>query len=114
MICVDVADYILAFCRVFRIGQDSETFVTRFVVKGTVDEKLQDMQRVKAEKIGAAIDDPKMLGKLTLDELLRLFGPVVLDANGKPFIVVENHEAGGPTPQRAPFPTAITESGDSE
>lgn len=86
--CIDVADRLLAFCRVFRIGQNSETFVTRFVVKDTVDEKLQDMQMVKAKRIGAAIDDLKMLGKLSLEQLLRLFGPVAHDASRRPFILV--------------------------
>lgn len=84
---VDAADNISAFCRVFRIGQNSETFVTRFVVKDSVDEKLQEMQKVKAQKIGAVMDDPKMLGKLTLDELLRLFGPVIQE-DQNPIIVV--------------------------
>ena len=90
--CIAVADRLLAFCRVFRIGQNSETFVTRFVVKDTVDEKLQAMQMVKAKRIGAAIDDLKMLGKLSLEQLLRLFGPVVHDDNRRPFILVVDDE----------------------
>ncbi|KAL8709909.1 MAG: hypothetical protein Q9220_005359 [cf. Caloplaca sp. 1 TL-2023] len=79
-----------AFCRVFRIGQNSETFITRFVVKNTVDEKLMQMQKAKAEKIGHAIDDEKMLGALTIRELMGLFGEVRLDANDKPFILVDD------------------------
>ncbi|KAL8735482.1 MAG: hypothetical protein Q9181_002789 [Wetmoreana brouardii] len=79
-----------AFCRVFRIGQESETFITRFVVKNTVDEKLQAMQKEKEAAIRQAIDDDKMLEALTVPELMSLFGDVQLDENQKPFIVVDD------------------------
>lgn len=79
-----------AFCRVFRIGQDSETFITRLVVKNTVDEKLQEIQDEKEKAIGAAIDDNTMLEKLSLQDLMGLFGPVTLDDNRKPFILVDD------------------------
>ena len=74
----------------FRIGQESETFITRLVVKNTVDEKLQAMQDSKEEAIGAAIDDSKMLDKLSLTDLMRLFGPVQIGEDRKPFIMVED------------------------
>ena len=109
----NIADYILAFCRVFRIGQKAKTFVTRFVVEDSVDKKLQDMQKVKAETIGAAINDPKMLGKHTVMELLRLFGPVVREDH-QPIIVMADDQEGGPTSKRVPASYAITESEDSE
>ena len=106
-----VADYILAFCRVFRIGQNSETFVTRFVIEDSVDEKIEKLQDAKAKKIAAVMDDPKMLGKLTLDELLRLFGPVVYE-NHQPIIVDKNVKEGGSTSQVASFPRSVTEFED--
>ena len=81
-----------AFCRVYRIGQESETFITRFVVKNTVDEKLQEMQNVKCETIGATIDDRKMLDQLTLTELMRLFGTVTVDEDEKALIIVEDDD----------------------
>lgn len=90
VICIQISNRIIAFCRVFRIGQVSKTQITRFVVKNTVDEKLQQMQLVKAKKIGAAIDDSKMLEKLSMDELLRLFGTVEHDGDNKPFILVDD------------------------
>lgn len=106
---------ILAFCRVFRIGQSFETFVARFVVERSVDEKIQKLQEEKAKKIGAVMVDPKMLGKLDLHELLRLFGPVVYE-NGKPIIVSEADKEGDPKSPRVPSLQAacITESEDSE
>lgn len=80
-----------AFCRVFRIGQENETFITRFVAKNTVDDKLQQRQEVKAKAIGEAIDDKKMLQALSLHELMALFGQVVVDPdNQKPFILVDD------------------------
>lgn len=113
--CIDIADYILAFCRVFRIGQNFETFVSRFVVEDSVDEKIQKLQEDKTKKIGAVMDNPKMLGKLTLDELLRLFGPVVYE-DQTPIILIEADEKGGPATQRVSIPraTCVTESEDSE
>lgn len=73
----------------FRIGQLSETFITRLVVKNSVDEKLQTLQDSKREAIGAAIDDAKMLDQLSLTELMRLFGPVAVGEDKKPFILVD-------------------------
>ena len=89
-----------AFCRVFRIGQDQETFITRFIVKNTVDEKLQNMQEYKRETIEAAIgDDGSRLAKLSMAELLRLFGPVQDEESGKEFILVDDEdEFAGPVP----------------
>lgn len=87
---IEHADRNLAFCRVFRIGQESETFITRLVVKNTVDEKLQAMQEAKAKVIGEAIDGEKMLNTLVITDLMRLFGTVELDENHKPFILVED------------------------
>ena len=78
-----------AFCRVFRIGQNNATFITRLVVKNTVDEKLQTLQDSKQEVIGAAIDDSKMLDQLSLPELMRLFGPVMTGEDRRPFILVD-------------------------
>ena len=78
-----------AFCRIFRIGQPHATFITRLVVKNTVDEKLQTLQDSKQEVIGAAIDDSKMLDKLSLPELMRLFGPVAVGEDRRPFILVD-------------------------
>ncbi|KAK5285078.1 hypothetical protein LTR16_004780, partial [Cryomyces antarcticus] len=62
-----------AFCRVFRIGQEYQTYVTRFVVKNTVDEKLQQMQVEKSEIIEDALgDDGRRLKKYTHPVRLRL------------------------------------------
>ena len=75
----------------FRIGQTEETHITRFVVKNTVDEKLQNMQIDKQANIDSAMgDDGTRLAKLSLSELLRLFGPVQEDETHKEFIIVDD------------------------
>lgn len=46
-----------AFCRVFRIGQQDETFMSRMCVKNTVDERLIQMQKEKQKEIDAVMED---------------------------------------------------------
>jgi SNF2 family DNA or RNA helicase len=43
------------FCRMFRIGQQQDTFVTKFVVRNTVDEMLNDLQE-KEERLHGSRD----------------------------------------------------------
>ena len=81
-----------AFCRVFRIGQKSETFITRFIVEGSADTKLRDMQMRKHALISRAMDDRSVMKRLTLEEVMRLFGEVRLDRNKRPFIHLEDDE----------------------
>lgn len=46
-----------AFCRVFRIGQEQETSMTRFVVEKTVDENMIRMQERKQKEIDSVMDN---------------------------------------------------------
>jgi hypothetical protein len=62
------------------------------MVEGTVDAKLIEMQETKKEIISAAMDDREVLSKLSLDEVMRLFGEVAYDQNSKPFILVDDEE----------------------
>ncbi|KAI9683632.1 MAG: hypothetical protein M1829_004937 [Trizodia sp. TS-e1964] len=82
-----------AFCRIFRIGQERETYITRFVVRNSIDEKLLDMQKEKSRIIDAAIGDSNggRSKEFTVDELLHLFGPVREEEDdGKEFIIVDD------------------------
>ncbi|KAF1985139.1 hypothetical protein K402DRAFT_335351 [Aulographum hederae CBS 113979] len=82
-----------AFCRVFRMGQENETHLTRLLVKRTVDENMHDMQQRKKAEIDEIMgENSKHRRKLTVMELLQLFGPVEEDAEGNPFIMVENKD----------------------
>lgn len=82
-----------AFCRVWRIGQNDETFVTRFIIKDSVDDRLEQMQEFKDRIVGAAIDDRSVMSKLSPQEVMRLFGDVQFDKKTKrPFIALEDNE----------------------
>ncbi|KAK3062188.1 hypothetical protein LTS18_004636, partial [Coniosporium uncinatum] len=82
-----------AFCRVFRIGQNEPTHLTRLVVRKTVDEQMVNMQLRKQEEIDQIMgQDSKHRRKLSTRDLMRLFGDVEEDQDGKPFILVEDKE----------------------
>ncbi|KAL1628748.1 hypothetical protein SLS54_001436 [Diplodia seriata] len=82
-----------AFCRVFRIGQTQETTMSRFVVAGTIDEKLINMQDAKKEQIDRVMGDSKAQHEnLTMDQLMNLFGPVERDDQGRSFVIVEDQD----------------------
>ena len=58
-----------------------------------MDEKLQLMQDDKQKTIDAALgDDGTRLEKLSLSELIRLFGPVREDDSHKEFIIVDDED----------------------
>lgn len=46
-----------AFCRIFRIGQQDETLMSRMCVKDTVDERLIQMQKTKQKEIDWVMED---------------------------------------------------------
>ncbi len=47
------------------------------------------LQKEKDEAIFAAIDDSRMLGKLSVTKLMRLFGPVKTDGEGNTLIMTK-------------------------
>jgi phosphoenolpyruvate carboxylase len=89
-----------AFCRVYRIGQEKETQMERLVVKNSIDEAIISLQRAKQITIDAAID-PKKKEKVSTKELLRLFGRVGKDQDGKPFIFAQEDSNENRPPLRA-------------
>ncbi|KAJ4379678.1 hypothetical protein N0V86_004860 [Didymella sp. IMI 355093] len=85
-----------AFCRVFRIGQTDETFMTRMCVRETVDERLIEMQKNKQKEIDDVMDDRgKRTKNLDIADLMRLFGNIEEDGEGRSFIMVDNPDAAG-------------------
>jgi hypothetical protein len=80
-----------AFGRIFRIGQTKETYMTRLVVKNTVDMRLLTMQVHKLKNLERAIkeDDEENEGRgrggkvLGLRELANLFGFLRTDSDGE-------------------------------
>lgn len=65
-----------AFGRIFRIGQKKETYMTRIVVKNSVDMRLLTMQLHKIKHLEKAISDGeiKQRPNLSLKQLANLFG----------------------------------------
>ncbi|KAK1914628.1 hypothetical protein P3342_010617 [Pyrenophora teres f. teres] len=59
-----------AFCRVFRIGQNEKTFMSRLCVTNTVDEQLVRMQERKQEEIDVVMEEDGRVIKRQV-ELLR-------------------------------------------
>ncbi|KAJ6274679.1 dna repair protein rad5 [Bipolaris maydis] len=63
-----------AFCRVFRIGQQTETFMTRFCVKQTIDSKIINIQKRKEEEIECVMEEGgKPVRGMDLEKLMNLF-----------------------------------------
>ncbi|KAM3424545.1 hypothetical protein BST61_g6541 [Cercospora zeina] len=81
-----------AFCRVFRIGQEKETRMTRFVVENTIDAAMMALKEKKEREIDEVMENPRLKEKLTVEELLRMFGEVGHDEGGRPFIFAEGVE----------------------
>jgi hypothetical protein len=68
------------------IGQVKETAMLKLCVKNTIDTAIAALQGSKQENIDAALDDSKRKEILDTSELLSLFGRVVEDEDGRPFI----------------------------
>jgi hypothetical protein len=79
-----------AFCRIFRIGQDKPTEMTRFCVKNTIDERILAIQQRKQAEIDPVMKSSSERKNLTVKELMNLFGSVEEQEGGKPFIIVED------------------------
>ncbi|KAF1992922.1 hypothetical protein P154DRAFT_451550 [Amniculicola lignicola CBS 123094] len=85
-----------AFCRVFRIGQTDTTFMSRFCVRNTVDQRIMEMQERKQEEIDEIMnDDGAKFKKLDDKDLLRLFGAIDMDEDGRPFIITNDSDSRG-------------------
>lgn len=86
-----------AFCRVFRFGQTETTCLTRFCVSNTVDERLIQMQERKEKEIDSVMkeDAGAKAGKMGIRDLMRLFGNIRDDDQGRPFILTDNASPHG-------------------
>lgn len=78
-----------AYCRVFRLGQQKEVEVIRFVVKDSIDEDLIRMQERKDAEIDSAIGQGSLQKRATITQLLTLFGNLSEDDDDH-FILVED------------------------
>jgi len=77
-----------AFGRIFRIGQEEKTSLTRLFATNTIDDKIHKMQKDKKAKIYEVLEHGRSSKGAVLD-LLSLFGNVKEDEvnKGKYFVV---------------------------
>jgi superfamily II DNA or RNA helicase len=62
--------------RAWRIGQDKPVFVYKLIAKGTLEEKLQELQRDKAALADAVLGAGQVQGaRITESDLRAIFGP---------------------------------------
>lgn len=64
--------------------------MNRFVLAGTVDERLIALQERKKKLIGRALGDTEGFKHFSTEDLMHLFGTVRRDENDRPFIVVDD------------------------
>ena len=69
--------------------------MTRLVIKGSIDAALMQMKDRKQIEIDEVMQDAKRHDKLTVHDLMRLFGDLGEDSEGKPFIFAEEAEGYG-------------------
>ncbi|PBP21187.1 hypothetical protein BUE80_DR007992 [Diplocarpon rosae] len=85
-----------AFGRIFRIGQTKETFMTRIVVKNSVDMRMLTMQLDKLQDLEKAMRDGETKEKpsLSIAQLANLFGFLKTDADGKIMSIEADYQDG--------------------
>lgn len=72
-----------AFARVYRLGQEKEVEVERFMIKDTVEQRVRALQRKKEEMAKIAMGEGGMeFNRLGVEEIAGLFGEVVRDGVG--------------------------------
>ena len=81
-----------AFGRVFRLGQNKETYFRRIVVDFTVDNRLVALQEKKVHNISKVIESGGKR-KLSLEETLSLFGRVEKSEGGKLRVLSDDEKA---------------------
>jgi hypothetical protein len=67
--------------------------MARLVIKGTIDEAIYALQGSKQQAIDQALDDSQRKERLSINELMKLFGQVREDEEfGQPFIFAHEDE----------------------
>ncbi|KAJ8609782.1 hypothetical protein MRB53_038931 [Persea americana] len=89
-----------AFGRVFRRGQEKETYLLRLAVADTVDMAILSMQERKDEQVDAVMGSRN--DKPSVKELMRLFGPTAQDDNGNEFIIPDGADMDEANPRMHP------------
>ena len=61
--------------------------MTRFLIRDSVDDKLEEMQQLKAYVVGSAMSERNMLAKLSQEQIMSLFGNVTRDKKTKKLVI---------------------------
>ncbi|PYI08997.1 SNF2 family helicase [Aspergillus sclerotiicarbonarius CBS 121057] len=71
-----------AFCRLFRIGQESTVQFVKLIVESSIDDYLLDLQTRKSAEIRSTMGEDVLKNRDTIEDLLRVFAHVEKDSNG--------------------------------
>lgn len=84
-----------AFGRVFRIGQNKESYLTRLVVQGTIDTRMLALQKAKIDACESAMRSGKdeLCGPLTVQEMASLLGTLTVDSRNRPIRIDPDNDA---------------------
>jgi SNF2 family DNA or RNA helicase len=91
----DIKTQLTYILRSNRIGQESPTSLTRFVCRNSIDEAMMQVKERKQIEIDELMNNSKLREKLTVQDLMRLFGKVEEDEDGKPFIFADERSDDG-------------------
>jgi len=82
------ANLLPSFSRIYRIGQASNVEVRRFVIKDAIDTQLLlRLQERKNKEIMRVMGDTRQARKLSIQDLMKLFGPLKYDEEtGQPLV----------------------------
>ena len=76
----------------FRIDQSEKTYITRFVIKNFINEKLEKLQKEKNAIIFTVINDSKMLRTLLIKNFMRFFEFVRYKKDDKSFKLIKDYD----------------------
>lgn len=63
-----------AIDRVHRLGQNKPVYVTRYIIKGTVEKRIMKIQRSKTALINASLSKSAKTKETTLADIKKIFG----------------------------------------
>ncbi|KAK8128624.1 hypothetical protein PG984_009732 [Apiospora sp. TS-2023a] len=75
-----------AFGRVFRIGQEKETYLQNILVHDTIDRRMHRLQLEKTKMIQQAMQHSK---SLSVQDMISLIGNLTEDKDGNPIVVAD-------------------------
>lgn len=81
-----------AFSRVYRIGQQRDCVVRRFVIADAIDTQLMlHLQKLKAQECDRVVDG-RSTSELSIPDLIKLFGPTKRDPETNAIVVEEDDD----------------------